>query len=73
MFAILIIDRFGRRKVLMAGGVGQSLAFFILGALSKVGADKHSQSIGAAAGAFVFVYNFVFGVCISRVTVGDGG
>lgn len=69
IFAIFIIDRFGRRKVLMVGGVGQSLAFFILGALSKVGADKHSQSIGAAAGAFVFVYNFVFGVWIPPLTV----
>ncbi|KAL1966266.1 hypothetical protein VTN77DRAFT_4619 [Rasamsonia byssochlamydoides] len=60
ILAIFTIDRFGRRNVLMVGGAGQSLAFFILGALSKVGADKHSTTIGAAAGAFVFVYNFVF-------------
>jgi hypothetical protein len=36
---------------------------FLLGALSKVGADQRSASIGAAAGSFVFVYNFVFAVC----------
>ena len=60
VFAIFTIDRFGRRKVLMVGGIGQSLCFFLLGALSKVGADKHSASIGAAAGSFIFIYNFVF-------------
>jgi hypothetical protein len=52
VLAIFTIDRFGRRKVLMVGG-----------ALSKVGADQRSASIGAAAGSFVFVYNFVFAVC----------
>ncbi|KAN0116906.1 general substrate transporter [Hyaloscypha variabilis] len=60
VLAIFTIDRFGRRKVLMVGGAGQSLAMFLLGALSKVGADQRSASIGAAAGSFVFVYNFVF-------------
>jgi len=60
VIAIFTIDRFGRRKVLMVGGVGQSLCFFLLGALSKVGADRNSASIGAAAGSFIFIYNFVF-------------
>ncbi|KAK5529737.1 hypothetical protein LTR46_005017 [Exophiala xenobiotica] len=60
VFAYLTIDRYGRRKVLIAGGFGQSLSFFILGALSKVGADQNSQSIGAAAGSFVFIYNAIF-------------
>lgn len=58
------MDYFGRRPVLMVGALGQSLAFFILGALSKVGQDQHSATIGAAAGSFVFVYNFVFAVSI---------
>lgn len=60
VLAIFTIDRYGRRPVLMVGAVGQSLAFFILGALSKVGADKHSASIGAAAGSMVFIYDFIF-------------
>jgi hypothetical protein len=62
VLAIFTIDRYGRRSVLIAGGLGQSLSFFILGALSKVGADQHNKTIGAAAGSFVFVYNFVFAV-----------
>ena len=65
VFAFVTIDRYGRRKVLMVGGAGQSLAFFILGALSRVGKDQHSASIGAAAGSFVFVYNFIFAVITS--------
>lgn len=58
--AIFTIDRYGRRKVLMTGGFGQSICFFLLGALSKVGADKNNASIGAAAGSFIFVYDVVF-------------
>ena len=53
--------------MLIAGGLGQSLSFFILGALSKVGADQNNKTIGAAAGSFVFVYNVVFAVsCASQ-------
>ena len=51
---------FGRRKVLITGGFGQSLCFFLLGALSKVAADQGSASIGAAAGSFIFIYDFIF-------------
>ena len=65
--AMYTVDHFGRRGVLVWGGFAQSLCFFILGALSKVGADQHSSSIGAAAGSFVFVYNFVFAVCWSHL------
>ncbi len=63
ILAIFTIDRYGRRKVLIVGGAGQSLAMFLLGALSKVSADQNSAAIGAAAGSFVFVYNFIFAVC----------
>lgn len=48
----------------MVGGFGQSLSFFILGALSKVGQDQKSTTIGAAAGSFIFVYNFIFAVSL---------
>lgn len=60
VFAIFTIDRFGRRSVLMVGGLGQSICFFLLGALSRVGLNQHSASIGAAAGSFIFIYDFVF-------------
>ncbi|KAK0934427.1 hypothetical protein LTR29_014018 [Friedmanniomyces endolithicus] len=60
ILAIFTIDRFGRRKVLITGGFGQSLCFFLLGALSKVAADQKSASIGAAAGSFIFIYDFIF-------------
>ncbi|KAK4901019.1 hypothetical protein LTR49_027372 [Elasticomyces elasticus] len=60
ILAIFTIDHFGRRKILLTGGVGQSLCFFLLGALSKVAADKDSASVGAAAGSFIFIYDFIF-------------
>lgn len=62
VLAIFTIDRFGRRSVLMVGGLGQSVAMFLLGGLSKVAADQQSASVGAAAGSFLFVYNFIFAV-----------
>ncbi|KAK3669859.1 hypothetical protein LTR78_010240 [Recurvomyces mirabilis] len=60
VLAIFTIDRFGRRPALIVGGFGQSLCFFLLGALSKVAADRNSASFGAAAGSFIFIYDFVF-------------
>jgi hypothetical protein len=67
--AMYTVDHFGRRGVLIWGGLAQSISFFILGALSKVGKDQNSAAIGAAAGSFVFVYNFIFAVsCNPPVT-----
>lgn len=60
IIAIFTIDRYGRRPVLIVGGFGQSICFFLLGALSKVAAEKNSASIGAAAGSFIFLYDVVF-------------
>ena len=48
----------------MVGGFGQSLSFFILGALSKVGQDEKSTTFGAAAFSFIFVYYFLFAVSL---------
>jgi len=60
IIAIFTIDRYGRRPVLIVGGFGQSICFFLLGALSKVAAENNSTSIGAAAGSFIFLYDVVF-------------
>jgi hypothetical protein len=57
VFAIFTIDRYGRRKALVVGAVGQSICFWLLGALSKVAADGGSKSVGEAAGSFIFIFN----------------
>lgn len=46
----------------MVGIFGQSVAMFLLGGLSKVSEGHNDQKVGAAAGSFVSVYNFVFAV-----------
>lgn len=72
MFATLIcvftIDRIGRRWTLYWGSVGQGIAMFLVGGLSRGGLDATASghtasatSFGAAAAAMVFIYTFVFG------------
>ncbi|KAF3008212.1 hypothetical protein E8E14_009090 [Neopestalotiopsis sp. 37M] len=72
MFATLIcvftIDRIGRRWTLYWGSVGQGIAIFLVGGLSRGGLDATASghtasatSFGAAAAAMVFIYTFVFG------------
>jgi hypothetical protein len=58
--AIFTVDRFGRRPALLVGGVAQSICWFLLGALSKIAADRNNPNYGAAAGSFIFIYDFVF-------------
>jgi len=60
VLAIFTIDRFGRRSILVVGGIGQSICFFLLGALSRVGINQNNPAAGAAAGSFIFIYDFVF-------------
>lgn len=72
MFATLIcvftIDRIGRRWTLYWGSVGQGIAMFLVGGLSRgglnataSGATASATSFGAAAAAMVFIYTFIFG------------
>lgn len=72
MFATLIcvytIDRIGRRKTLYWGSVGQGIAMFLVGGLSRAGLDARSDGSidvanqwGAAAASMVYLYTFIFG------------
>ncbi|GME31087.1 hypothetical protein V499_06105 [Neofusicoccum parvum] len=72
MFSTLIcvftIDRIGRRWTLYWGSVGQGVAMFLVGGLSRGGLDARAagnvgtaNQWGAAAATFVYVYTFVFG------------
>ncbi|KAG6356112.1 hypothetical protein INS49_015497 [Diaporthe citri] len=71
-FATLVcaftIDRIGRRWTLYWGSVGQGIAMFLVGGLSRAGLDARAQGNidtanqwGATAASFVFVYTFIFG------------
>ena len=53
LVAISVIERFGRRFLLMMGAIGQACA---MGALAGLTADIHVSANGIAATVFVFVY-----------------
>lgn len=68
LICVFTIDRIGRRWTLYWGSVGQGIAMFLVGGLSRAGLDARAQGNvdtanqwGAAAASFVFVYTFVFG------------
>ncbi|KAH6867690.1 general substrate transporter [Thelonectria olida] len=71
MFATLIcvftIDRIGRRWTLYWGSVGQAIAMFLVGGLSRGGLDARADGDisvtngwGAAAASMVYLYTFIF-------------
>jgi len=72
MFSTLIcvftLDRIGRRWTLYWGSVGQGIAMFLAGGMSRLGLDATTAgdqgaagSYGIAAAAFVYLFTFVFG------------
>ncbi|KAK7398611.1 hypothetical protein QQX98_012020 [Neonectria punicea] len=72
MFATLVcaftIDRIGRRWTLYWGSVGQAIAMFLVGGLSRGGLDARADGNigvanqwGAAAASTVYLYTFIFG------------
>ncbi|KAK3678089.1 hypothetical protein LTR78_002184 [Recurvomyces mirabilis] len=72
MFSTLIcvftLDRIGRRNTLYWGSVGQGIAMFLAGGMSRLGLNASAGgdvsaagAYGAAAAAFVFIFTSVFG------------
>ncbi|KAK3081212.1 hypothetical protein LTS18_009045 [Coniosporium uncinatum] len=72
MFATLIcvftLDRIGRRWTLYWGAVGQGIAMFLAGGMSRAGINataaghgSQASAYGAAAASFVFIFTSVFG------------
>lgn len=72
MFSTLIcvftLDRIGRRYTLYWGSIGQGIAMFLAGGMSRLGLNAtaagetaKASSYGAAAASFVYIFTFVFG------------
>ncbi|KAF2815419.1 general substrate transporter [Mytilinidion resinicola] len=72
MFATLVcvftLDRIGRRWTLYWGAIGQGIAMFLAGGMSRLGINARdagnidfANSYGAAAASFVFIFTSVFG------------
>jgi hypothetical protein len=61
---LLLIERAGRRKLMMWGAAGQCLCYiFIAGLLSQADGSERAAKFGAGATAFFFLYYVFFGIC----------
>ncbi|KAJ7588082.1 general substrate transporter [Mycena floridula] len=61
---LALIERAGRRKLMMWGAAGQCLCYiFISGLLSQADSSERGRNFGAGATAFFFFYYVFFGIC----------
>ncbi|KAL1745558.1 general substrate transporter [Schizophyllum fasciatum] len=59
-----LIERAGRRKLMMWGAAGQAVCYILISALlSRAGDPEDGTKFGAGATAFFFVYYIFFGIC----------
>jgi hypothetical protein len=63
---IWVVDRFGRRKMLMAGSAVMSISMWYIGAFVKVANPSASEEISAGGyAAATFIYIYAVGYCFS--------
>jgi len=69
IWAFLIIDRFGRRRVLIVGAIGEAFSMYYIGAYNKI-ADPQNNPVpagqpqprgGTAAMAFFYIWTLFYG------------
>ncbi|GLB42694.1 putative major facilitator superfamily, sugar transporter (TC 2.A.1.1) family protein [Lyophyllum shimeji] len=61
---LILIERAGRRKLMMWGAAGQFVCYaFISGLLSHADDSQRGAKYGAGATAFFFLYYVFFGIC----------
>ncbi|KAI5894556.1 uncharacterized protein SCHCODRAFT_02211645 [Schizophyllum commune H4-8] len=59
-----LIERAGRRKLMMWGAAGQAVCYILISALLSQASDpENGTKFGAGATAFFFVYYIFFGIC----------
>ncbi|KAF8907034.1 general substrate transporter [Gymnopilus junonius] len=63
-FGIVLIERAGRRRLMMWGAAGQCVCYILIsGLLSQASNPVNGTKFGAGATAFFFVYYVFFGIC----------
>jgi MFS family permease len=68
--AILYLDRFGRKKLLMAGAIGMGVAHAIVAALSATYDGKFATNPGAGWAGVAFIYFFIANFAYSWGPIG---
>ena len=66
-----VVDRFGRRKMLMGGAAIMAIAMWFIGAYIKI-ANPAKHAVGLSAGGYAavtFIYIFAVGFCFSYAGV----
>ncbi|KAK5999890.1 hypothetical protein QM012_004978 [Aureobasidium pullulans] len=66
-----VVDRFGRRKMLMGGAAVMAIAMWFIGAYIKI-ANPAAHTVGLSAGGYAavtFIYIFAVGFCFSYAGV----
>lgn len=68
LICVFTLDRIGRRWTLWWGAVGQAIAMFLAGGMSRGGLNataagntQQASQWGAAAATMVYLYTFIFG------------
>jgi hypothetical protein len=65
LICVFTLDRIGRRWTLYWGSVGQGVAMFLAGGMSRLAIDStnpgKASQYGAAAASMIFIFTFVFG------------
>jgi hypothetical protein len=61
MLPVFIVERFGRRKVLLWGLSAQAITLACIGGLQKPNTDYNTRASANASAAFTMLYYFVFG------------
>ena len=61
---IVLIERAGRRKLMMWGAAGQAVCYVLISAMLSQASDPvNGTKFGAGATTFFFVYYVFFGIC----------
>ncbi|KAH0580564.1 hypothetical protein H2248_002060 [Termitomyces sp. 'cryptogamus'] len=61
---LVLIERAGRRKMMMWGAAGQFICYaFVAALLSQTDDPVHGKSFGAGATTLFFLYYVIFGIC----------
>lgn len=61
MVPVFIVDRFGRRKIMLWGLLAQAITLACIAGCQKANTDFQTSTAANGAVAFTMLYNFVFG------------